>query len=152
MISHFFNGRITCAMIKPDAVKKGYTWEILFKIVNAGFRIRAIKMMVLSKKSAKKFYSEHKKSLFFESLVEFMSSGPIVSVLLEKENAVEDFRTLIGNTNPIYAAEGTIRKLYASSLEKNAIHGSDSNKNALKECQFYFSNREIFFTELKNSD
>ncbi|WP_185851731.1 nucleoside-diphosphate kinase [Blattabacterium cuenoti] len=143
MISHL-NGKITCAIIKPDAVKKGYTGDILYRITNAGFHIRALKMMELSKKSAKKFYSEHEKSSFFDSLIEFISSGPIVSVLLEKENAVKDFRILIGNTNPIYAAEGTIRKLYASSLEKNAIHGSDSNKNAFKECQFYFSNIEIF--------
>ncbi|WP_185870660.1 nucleoside-diphosphate kinase [Blattabacterium cuenoti] len=146
MISHL-TGKITCAIIKPDAVKKGYIGNILFQITNAGFHIRAIKMMELSKKSAKKFYSEHKKSSFFESLVKFISSGPIVSILLEKENAVKDFRTLIGDTNPIYAAEGTIRKKYASSLEENAIHGSDSNQNAFKECQFYFSNREIFLTE-----
>ncbi|WP_185852929.1 nucleoside-diphosphate kinase [Blattabacterium cuenoti] len=138
-------GKITLAVIKPDSVEKGYIVPILFHIVNAGFYIRALKMTDLSKRSAKKFYAEHKESLFFDSLVNFMSSGPIVSIILEKENAVEDFRTLIGDTNPIHAAEGTIRKLYASSLEKNAIHGSDSNQNAFRECLFYFSHREIFW-------
>ncbi|AER40493.1 MAG: nucleoside-diphosphate kinase [Flavobacteriales bacterium] len=138
-------GKITLAIIKPDAVENGYIGSILFHIVRAGFRIKALKMTKISKKSAKKFYEEHKKSLFFESLVDFMSSGPIVLVLLEKENAVKDFRTLIGDKNPIKAKKGTIRKLYASSLERNAIHGSDSDKKAFKECRFYFSNREIFF-------
>ncbi|WP_185866740.1 nucleoside-diphosphate kinase [Blattabacterium cuenoti] len=138
-------GKITLAIIKPDSVEKGYIGPILFHIVNAGFHIMALKMTDLSKRSAKKFYAEHKKSLFFDSLVNFMSSGPIVSIILEKENAVEDFRILIGDTNPIHAAEGTIRKLYASSLEKNAIHGSDSNQNAVRECLFYFSHREIYW-------
>ncbi|AWU44031.1 nucleoside-diphosphate kinase [Blattabacterium sp. (Cryptocercus kyebangensis)] len=137
-------GKITLAIIKPDAVKNGYTGPILIHIMNAGFFIREIKMKEISKKSAKKFYYEHKKSLFFESLVKFMSSGPIVLIILEKENAVKDFRILIGNTNPIKAKEGTIRNLYGSSLEKNSIHGSDSDKNAFRECRFYFSDREIF--------
>lgn len=144
MISHMM-GKITLAVIKPDSVEKGYIGPILFHIINAGFHIRALKMTDLSKRSAKKFYAEHKESLFFDSLVNFMSSGPIVSIILEKENAVEDFRNLIGDTNPIHAAEGTIRKLYASSLEENAIHGSDSNQNAFRECLFYFSHREIFW-------
>ncbi|WP_185878601.1 nucleoside-diphosphate kinase [Blattabacterium cuenoti] len=138
-------GKITLAVIKPDSVEKGYIGPILFHIVNAGFYIRALKMTDLSKRSAKKFYAEHKESLFFDSLVNFMSSGPIVSIILEKENAVEDFRNLIGDTNPIHAAKGTIRKLYASSLERNAIHGSDSNQNAFRESLFYFSHREIFW-------
>ncbi|AEU09462.1 nucleoside-diphosphate kinase [Blattabacterium sp. (Cryptocercus punctulatus) str. Cpu] len=138
-------GKITLAIIKPDAVKKGYIGPILFHIINAGFFIRAIKMTEISKKLAKKFYYEHKKNLFFESLVKFMSSGPIVLIILEKENAVKNFRNLIGNKNPIKAKVGTIRKLYASSLEKNAIHGSDSDKNAFRECRFYFSDIEIFF-------
>ncbi|AWU44402.1 nucleoside-diphosphate kinase [Blattabacterium punctulatus] len=138
-------GKITLAIIKPDAVKKGYIGPILFHIINAGFFIRAIKMTEISKKLAKKFYYEHKKNLFFESLVKFMSSGPIVLIILEKENAVKNFRNLIGNKNPIKAKVGTIRKLYASSLKKNAIHGSDSDKNAFRECRFYFSDIEIFF-------
>ncbi|WP_185856915.1 nucleoside-diphosphate kinase [Blattabacterium cuenoti] len=144
MIDHMF-GKITLSIIKPDAVKKGYIFPILYKIIHAGFHIIALKMTELSKKSATKFYAEHERKLFFESLVKFMSSGPIISVILEKENAVKDFRVLIGETNPVYAKKGTIRNLYATSLEKNAIHGSDSNQNAIKECLFYFSNREIFF-------
>ncbi|WP_341655492.1 nucleoside-diphosphate kinase [Blattabacterium cuenoti] len=143
MIDYMF-GNITLSIIKPDAVQKGYIFPILYKIGKAGFHIIAIKMTELSKKSATKFYAEHKKKLFFESLVKFMSSGPIVSVILKKENAVKDFRILIGETNPAHAKKGTIRNLYATSLEQNAIHGSDSNQNAIKECLFYFSNREIF--------
>ncbi|AFJ90634.1 nucleoside-diphosphate kinase [Blattabacterium sp. (Blaberus giganteus)] len=146
MIDRMF-GKITLSIIKPDAVQKEYVIPILCKIIHAGFHIAALKMTELSKKSAKKFYAEHKNKLFFESLIRFMSSGPIVSVILEKENAVKDFRILIGETNPVYAKKGTIRNLYASSLEKNAIHGSDNNQNALKECLFYFSNREIFLKE-----
>jgi Nucleoside diphosphate kinase len=143
MIDDMF-GEITLSVIKPDAVQKGYIVPILSKIVDAGFKIIALKMTELSKKSAKKFYLEHRKKLFFESLVKFMSSGPILSIILKKENAVKDFRILIGDTNPICAKKGTIRNLYATSLEKNAIHGSDSNQKALKECLFYFANREIF--------
>lgn len=143
MMDHMF-GKITLSIIKPDAVEKGYVVPILSKIVQAGFHIIALKMTELSPKSAIKFYIEHKKKLFFESLVKFMSSGPIVSVILEKENAVKDLRILIGDTDPVHAKKGTIRNLYATSLEKNAIHGSDNNQNALKECLFYFSNREIF--------
>ncbi|WP_185859477.1 nucleoside-diphosphate kinase [Blattabacterium cuenoti] len=146
MIYHIF-GNITLSIIKPDAVKKGHSISILSKIVYAGFKIVALKMTELSKKSAIRFYEEHKEKSFFESLVKFMSSGPIISVLLKKENAVKDFRILIGNTNPINAEKGTIRNLYATSLEKNAIHGSDSNQNAFKECQFFFSSREIFLRE-----
>ncbi|WP_341657715.1 nucleoside-diphosphate kinase [Blattabacterium cuenoti] len=144
MIDHMF-GNITLSIIKPDAVQKGYIFPILYKIIHAGFQIIALKMTELSKTSATKFYAEHKKKLFFKSLVKFMSSGPIVSVILKKKNAVKDFRILIGETNPVHAKKGTIRNLYATSLEKNAIHGSDSNQNAIKECLFYFSNREIFF-------
>ncbi|WP_185871802.1 nucleoside-diphosphate kinase [Blattabacterium cuenoti] len=151
MIDYMFeNGKITLSIIKPDAVQKGYAAPILSKIVYEGFHIIALKMMELSQKSAKKFYIEHNQKLFFKSLVRFMSSGPIVSVMLEKENAVKDFRILMGDTNPIYAKKGTIRNLYASSLEKNAIHGSDSNKNAFKESFFYFSNMEIFLKKICN--
>ncbi|WP_238785061.1 nucleoside-diphosphate kinase [Blattabacterium cuenoti] len=146
MIDDMF-GNITLSVIKPDAVENGYVIPILSHIVKAKFHIIALKMTELSKKSAKKFYAEHKKKLFFESLVKFMSSGPIISIILEKKNAVEDFRNLIGNTNPVYAKKGTIRNLYATSLEKNAIHGSDNNQNAFKECLFYFSSREIFLKE-----
>ncbi|WP_238784205.1 nucleoside-diphosphate kinase [Blattabacterium cuenoti] len=143
-IDHMF-GKITLSIIKPDAVKKGHIVPILSEIIHAGFNIIAIKMTELSIKSAQIFYAEHQKKLFFESLIKFMSSGPIVSVILEKKNAVKDFRVLIGNTNPVYAKKGTIRYLYATSLEENAIHGSDSDQNAFKECLFYFSHREIFF-------
>ncbi|BBA17127.1 nucleoside-diphosphate kinase [Blattabacterium cuenoti] len=149
MINHML-GNITLSIIKPDAVQKGYVIPILYKIVHAGFHIIAIKMIKLSKKSATNFYTEHKKKLFFESLVNFMSSGPIISLILEKKNAVKDFRILIGETNPIHAKKGTIRNLYATSLKENAIHGSDSNKNAIKECSFYFSNKEIFFKKICN--
>ncbi|WP_185862294.1 nucleoside-diphosphate kinase [Blattabacterium cuenoti] len=145
MIYHMFEkGKITFSIIKPDAIKKGYMVPILGKIVNAGFYIMALKITEISKKSAIIFYKKHKEKYFFDSLVKFMSSGPIVSIVLEKKNAVKDFRILIGDTNPINAKKGTIRSLYATSLEKNAIHGSDSNKNAFQECQFFFSNREIF--------
>lgn len=143
-------GKITLSIIKPDAVKKGHCSSILSQIVSAGFDIIALKMTELSKNSAIRFYEEHKEKYFFESLVKFMSSGPIVSILLEKENAVKDFRILIGDTNPINAEKGTIRHRYATSLEKNAIHGSDSNQNAFKECQFFFPSREIFSKKDKN--
>jgi len=131
-------------MIKPDAVSKGYTAEILKKISDAGFKIIALKMTQMSRRDAELFYAVHKERPFFNELVEFMSSGPIVAAVLEKENAVEDFRTLIGSTNPAEAAEGTIRKLYAESVGKNAIHGSDSDENAAIEIAFHFAGREIF--------
>ncbi|WP_202983776.1 nucleoside-diphosphate kinase [Blattabacterium cuenoti] len=149
MIHHMY-GKITLSIIKPDAVQKGHLIPILSQIVHAGFHIIALKMTKISQKSATKFYAEHQKKLFFKSLVKFMSSGPIVSVILEKKNAVKDFRILIGDTNPVYAKKGTIRNLYATSLEKNAIHGSDSNQNAFKECLFYFSSREIFYKKICN--
>ncbi len=131
-------------MIKPDAVEKGYIGEILAKITEAGFRISAMKMTQMTKRDAEKFYEIHKERPFFGELVEYMTRGPIVAAVLEKENAVEDFRTLIGATNPEEAAEGTIRKLYATSIGENAIHGSDSDENAEKEIAFHFSGREIF--------
>ena len=137
-------GNRTFTMIKPDAVSKGYTAEILKKISDAGFKIVAMKMTQMSRRDAEQFYAVHKERPFFRELVEFMSSGPIVAAVLEKENAVEDFRTLIGSTNPAEAAEGTIRKLYAESVGKNAIHGSDSDENAAKEIAFHFAGREIF--------
>jgi nucleoside-diphosphate kinase len=131
-------------MIKPDAVADGYTGKILDHIISAGFKIRAMKLTRLTKEKAEEFYAVHRERPFFSELVAFMTEGPIVAAILEKENAVEDFRKLIGATNPANAAEGTIRKLYAKSIERNAIHGSDSDENALKEAAFHFSALERF--------
>ena len=134
----------TFIMIKPDAVKKGYIGVILNKITASDFKIVSIKMTQLSKRDAEIFYSIHKDRPFFNDLIAFMSSGPIVAAVLEKENAVDDFRTLLGATNPEEAAEGTIRKLFANSVGENAVHGSDSDENSLIEIQFHFSRSEIF--------
>jgi nucleoside-diphosphate kinase len=131
-------------MIKPDAVENGHTGAILEKITAAGFRIVALKKTQLSKADAETFYSVHNERPFFGELVEFMTRGPIIAAILEKDNAVNDFRTLIGATNPADAAEGTIRKLYATSMGENAVHGSDSDENAAIEGAFHFSGREIF--------
>jgi len=131
-------------MIKPDAVENGHTGAILEKITAAGFRIVALKKTQLSKADAETFYSVHNERPFFGELVEFMTRGPIIAAILEKDNAVNDFRTLIGSTNPADAAEGTIRKLYATSMGENAVHGSDSDENAAIEGAFHFSEREIF--------
>ena len=131
-------------MIKPDAVENGHTGAILGKINEAGFRIVAMKKTQLSKKDAQAFYAIHKERPFFADLVEYMTSGPIVPAILEKDNAVEDFRTLIGSTNPKEAAEGTIRALYATDISANAIHGSDSDDNAAIEGNFFFSERDRF--------
>ena len=129
-------------MIKPGAVSKQYIGPILSMINEAGFKITAMKMTQLSRQQAETFYAIHRSKPFYESLVEFMSSGPIVAAILEKENAVEDFRKLIGATNPADAAKGTIRNLYAESLEKNAVHGSDSDENAVMESDFFFARSE----------
>lgn len=134
----------TFTMIKPDAVKNGHIGAILDKINAAGFKIVAMKYTHLSKKDAEGFYAVHSERPFYGELVDFMSSGPIVAAVLEKENAVEDFRVLIGSTNPEEAAEGTIRKLYATSIGENAVHGSDSDENAAIESDFHFSQREIY--------
>ncbi len=134
----------TFTMIKPDAVADGFSGAILKMIEDAGFRIVAIKMVKLTKERAGQFYAVHKERPFYESLCTYMSSGHIIAAILEKDNAVEDFRKLIGATNPSQAAEGTIRKLYARSLESNAVHGSDSNENAEIEGNFYFSDIEKF--------
>ena len=134
----------TFTMIKPDAVEKNFIGPILDKINNAGFRIVAMKYTKLSKEAAGEFYAVHKERPFYGELVEYMSNGPIVAAILEKENAVADFRTLIGATNPADAAEGTIRKLYAESISANAVHGSDSDENAQIEGDFYFSQMERF--------
>ena len=134
----------TFTMIKPDAVENGHTGAILAQINAAGFRIVALKKTQMTKNDAETFYEVHKERPFFGELVEFMTRGPIVAAILVKENAVEDFRTLIGATNPANAAEGTIRKLYAISMGENAIHGSDSDENAQIEGNFHFSGREQF--------
>ncbi len=134
----------TFTMLKPDAVEKGHIGPILEKITAAGFRIAAMKLTQMTADDAKEFYAIHKERPFFGELVEYMTRGPIVAAILEKENAVEDFRTLIGATNPADAAEGTIRKLYAASIGENAIHGSDSDENAEIEGRFHFAGREIF--------
>ena len=134
----------TFTMIKPDAYGKGHTGAILDQVIGAGFRIVAMKVVKLSEEKAGEFYAIHKERPFFGELVDFMSSGPIVAAILEKENAVEDFRTLIGATNPANAAEGTIRKKYAASVGENAIHGSDSDANAIIEGDFFFSVLEKF--------
>src|SRR5690554_2748288 len=134
----------TFTMIKPDAVEKGYIGGILNMITQAGFRIVSMKLTQLTVADAKEFYAVHKERPFYGELVEFMSRGPIVAAILEKENAVEDFRTLIGATNPEDADEGTIRKMYAASISENAVHGSDSNENAAIEGAFHFSGREMF--------
>ncbi len=137
-------GHQTFTMIKPTAFKKNYAGAILNMITGAGFRIRAMKLTRLTPELAAAFYAVHRGKPFFDSLVEFMSSGPIVAVILEKENAVEEFRNFIGATNPENAAEGTIRKLYGTNLQQNAVHGSDSDENAVIEADFFFSKLERF--------
>ena len=134
----------TFTMLKPDSVEKGFVGPIIEKITSAGFKIIAMKMVRLSRADARDFYAVHKDRPFFNDLVEFMVRGPIVVAILEKENAVADFRALIGATNPAEAAEGTIRKLFAASTGENAVHGSDSDENALIEASYHFAGREIF--------
>jgi len=131
-------------MIKPDAVANGHIGAILEQITSSGFRIVALKMTQLTVQDAQEFYAIHSERPFFGELVAFMTSGPIVAAVLEKDNAVDDFRTLIGATNPAEAAEGTIRKKYATSMGENAVHGSDSDENAAIEAAFHFSGREHF--------
>ncbi len=134
----------TFTMIKPDATGKGHTGAILNDILAAGFSIKAMKWTRLTREQAGEFYAIHRERPFFGELVDFMSSGPIVAAILEKDNAVADFRTLIGATNPANAAEGTIRKKYAASVGENAVHGSDSDENAIIEGDFFFSKLERF--------
>lgn len=131
-------------MIKPDAMKKGHAGAILDKIIKGGFRIVALKQTKLTEEKAGAFYEIHKERPFYGELVQFMSSGVIIAAILEKENAVADFRKLIGATDPAKADEGTIRKLYASSVGENAVHGSDSDENAKIEGAFFFSGLEQF--------
>ena len=134
----------TFTMIKPDAVENGHIGAISAKINTAGFKIVAMKLTQLSTAEAEAFYAVHSARPFFGELVEFMTRGPIVAAVLEKDNAVEDFRTLIGATNPAEAAEGTIRKMFAASIGENAVHGSDSDENAAIEGAFHFAGKDIF--------
>jgi nucleoside-diphosphate kinase len=137
-------GKRTFTMIKPDAVRAGNIGNILAMINNAGFRIVAMKLTKLSPEKAGEFYEIHKERPFYGELVEFMSSGQIVAAILEKDNAVEDFRKLIGATNPAEAEEGTIRAKYATSIGENAVHGADSDENALREGSFHFAATEMY--------
>lgn len=131
-------------MLKPDAIENGYTGKVLDMIVEAGFEIKAMKYTRLTEEQAQKFYEVHSERPFYGELVEYMTSGPIVAAILEKDNAVADFRALIGATDPADAEDGTIRKSYAESKAKNAVHGSDSDDNAAIEGEFHFSAADIF--------
>ena len=134
----------TFTMLKPDAIENGYTGKIIDMIIAAGFTIKAMKYTQLTTEQAQKFYEVHAERPFYGELVEYMTSGPIVAAILEKDNAVADFRALIGATDPVDAAEGTIRKYYAESKGRNAVHGSDSDENAEIEGKFHFAANEIF--------
>ena len=136
------SGHTTLTMLKPDSVETGNIGNILQMITDAGFDIKAMKLTQLSRERAEEFYAVHKERPFYGELVEYMTSGPIVAAILEKDNAVEDFRALIGATDPAEAGEGTIRKKYAESKGRNAVHGSDSDENAQIEGNFHFSNGE----------
>jgi len=131
-------------MLKPDSVSKGNIGKIIDKIIQDGFKIIAMKYTRLSTEDASKFYSIHSERPFFGDLISYITSGPIVAAVLKKENAVEDFRKLIGSTNPLEAGKGTIRNLFADSISENAIHGSDSDENAIIESNFHFEEEEIF--------
>jgi nucleoside-diphosphate kinase len=131
-------------MLKPDAIENGHMGKIIDMIINAGFSIKAMKYTQLSEAQAKEFYAVHAERPFYGELVEYMTSGPIVAAILEKDNAVADFRALIGTTDPAEAADGTIRKAYAESKGRNAVHGSDSDENAEIEGKFHFAANEIF--------
>lgn len=133
----------TLAIIKPDAVKKNFVGQIISKITDAGFKIKAMKMIHLSQVSAQGFYEVHKERPFYKELVDYMTSGPCIPIALEKENAVESYRKLIGATDPTQAEEGTIRKLYAANKAENAVHGSDSDENAAIEIAHFFSRNEL---------
>jgi len=138
------SGKITLTMVKPLAVEKGYIGDILSIIIKSGFKIRAMKYLKLSIDQAKAFYKIHEDKPFYSNLVEFMSSGPIVAAILEKENAIDEYRKLIGATNPEKSEINTIRNLFGTSLEKNAVHGSDSDENAEIEADFFFSKLEKY--------
>lgn len=136
-------GNKTLAIIKPDAVANGHAGKIIDHIINAGFKIKAMKMTHLTKSSTEGFYEIHKERPFFGELVEYMTSAPCIPIALERDNAVEEYRKLIGATDPAKAAEGTIRKLYAKNIQFNAVHGSDSDENAAKEISHFFSRDEL---------
>ena len=135
---------ITLTMIKPDAVAAGHSGKIIDMIIQAGFKVQAMKLTRLSTEKAQEFYAVHSARPFFGDLVKFMTEGPIIAAVLEKDNAAEDFRKLIGATNPANAEEGTIRKAFATNIERNAVHGSDSNENAAIEASFHFAGVERF--------
>lgn len=136
-------GKVTFTMIKPEAVSNLQSGKILDMILNGGFNLKALKLVHLTKENASKFYEVHKDRPFYSSLVDFMSSGPVIAAILEKENAVNAYREFIGSTNPAEAATGTIRNLFGTSIQNNAVHGSDSDENAIKEASFFFSELEI---------
>jgi nucleoside-diphosphate kinase len=136
------NGNITFTMIKPEAVRNGHTGNILAQITGGGYELVAMKYLKLSSHQAEKFYEVHAERPFYRDLVEFMSSGPIVAAILRKDNAVEAYRKFIGSTNPKEAAAGTIRALYGTNIQENAVHGSDSDENAIREAAFFFSELE----------
>lgn len=138
------SGNRTFTMLKPDAIENGHMGKIIDMIIQAGFSIKAMKFTRLTEDQAKKFYEVHSERPFYGELVEYMTSGPIVAAILEKDNAVADFRALIGATDPAEAAEGTIRKYYAESKGRNAVHGSDSDENAAIEGKFHFADSEVF--------
>jgi len=138
------NGNITLTMIKPDAVRNGNIGNILAKISEGGYGLIAMKYLKLTRKQAERFYEVHHERPFYNELVEFMSSGPIVAAVLKKDNAVIEYREFIGKTNPKEAAAGTIRALYGTNIQENAVHGSDNDDNAIKEAAFFFNELERF--------
>lgn len=138
------NTDFTFSIIKPEAVRAGKTGHILAMISDAGFEIAALRMVHLTLPQAEEFYAVHRERPFFSSLVEFMSSGPVVVMVLRHNDAVEEFRKLIGSTDPAKAEKGTVRALYGTSVQANAVHGSDSTENAIREAGFFFSAIEIF--------
>jgi len=137
------NNNITFSIIKPDAMGSGDTGKILARITEAGFRISALKMLSISRRQAEEFYAVHRERPFYQGLVEFMSSGPVVVMVLERDNAVEEFRRVIGSTDPEKADKGTIRAEFGTTVQRNAVHGSDSPENAIREAGFFFSAIEI---------
>lgn len=141
------NGKQTLTIIKPGAVSNEHIGPILHMINEAGFHIVAMKFFKLTRSTAAKFYNIHADKPWYEELVDFMTSGPVVVAILEKDNAVKDYRTLMGATNPENAEDGTIRKLFGGSVQKNAAHGSDSDANAIIECDFFFAQSERYYKE-----